>query len=76
MKNIEIGITAANRESVTYLLNVLFADEHILYVKTRNDHWNVRCLHFQSLHKFFKSQYEELAELIDNIAEEVLSLGR
>ena len=75
MKNIEIGIKAANRESVAYLLNVLLADEHILYIKTRNYHWNVRGMHFQSLHKFFESQYEELAELIDDIAERVRSLG-
>lgn len=75
MENIEIGISAANRESVAYLLNTLLADEHVLYLKTRNYHWNVRGMHFQSLHKFFEHQYEELADLIDDIAERVRSLG-
>ncbi len=75
MENIEIGINPANRESVAYLLNTLLADEHVLYIKMRNYHWNVRGMHFQSLHKFFESQYEELSGLIDDIAERVRSLG-
>ena len=75
MENIEIGINPANRESVAYLLNTLLADEHVLYIKMRNYHWNVRGMHFQSLHKFFESQYEELSSLIDDIAERVRSLG-
>ena len=75
MEKLEIGINEANRESVTFLLNKLLADEHVLYIKTRNYHWNVRGMHFQSLHKFFESQYEELAELIDDLAERIRALG-
>ncbi len=75
MEKTEIGIAAVNRESVAYLLNILLADEHVLYIKTRNYHWNVRGMHFQSLHKFFEGQYEELADLIDDIAERIRSLG-
>lgn len=75
MEKLEIGINEVNRESVAFLLNKLLADEHVLYIKTRNYHWNVRGMHFQSLHKLFEAQYEDLADMIDDIAERVRALG-
>jgi starvation-inducible DNA-binding protein len=35
-----IGIIDKNREATASVLNVLLADEHVLYIKTRNYHWN------------------------------------
>ncbi len=75
METTDIGILDTNRESVAYLLNMLLADEHVLYLKTRNYHWNVKGMHFQSLHRFFESQYEELEEIIDQIAERTRAIG-
>lgn len=72
---INIGLKETSRKGVAKLLNGLLADEYVLYTKTRNFHWNVTGPQFHDLHKFFESQYEELDEIIDEIAERVRSLG-
>ena len=70
-----IGISEKNLEAVALMLNTVLADEFLLYVKTRNYHWNVTGIHFRDLHVFFESQYTELEEVIDEIAERVRYLG-
>lgn len=70
-----IGIPAKHLQSLSTMLNTLLADEYVLYTKTRNYHWNVRGPQFMDLHKFFEGQYEELAEIIDQVAERNRSLG-
>ncbi|WKN42763.1 Dps family protein [Tunicatimonas pelagia] len=75
METIDTGIQDTNRESVAYLLNMLLADEHVLYLKTHNYHWNVKGMHFQSLHRFFETQYQELEEIIDQVAERIRAIG-
>jgi starvation-inducible DNA-binding protein len=51
------------------------ADEYVLYTKTRKYHWNVEGPHFHNLHKLFESQYEEIDETIDAVAERIRALG-
>ncbi len=70
-----IGISDKHRNGVIELLNQLLSDEYLLYTKTRNYHWNVTGPDFSELHKFFESQYEELDEIIDEVAERARSLG-
>src|SRR2546422_9164290 len=70
-----IGITDANRESVVQILNTLLSDEYLLYTKTRNYHWNVVGAQFNDLHKFFEAQYEQLDDIVDEVAERARSLG-
>lgn len=70
-----LGLSAKSRETVLSLLGRLLADEHVLYVKTRNFHWNVTGPHFGPLHALFEGQYNALAETIDEIAERIRSLG-
>lgn len=70
-----IGIRDGDRQAVVALLNTLLADEFLLYTKTRNYHWNVTGPQFNDLHKFFESQYEELDEFVDDIAERARQLG-
>lgn len=70
-----IGIDDKNRDAVNSLLGKLLADEYVLYTKTRNYHWNVVGPHFSDYHKLFESQYDGLAEDIDEIAERIRSLG-
>jgi starvation-inducible DNA-binding protein len=72
---VNIGINAENREIITTNLATLLADEHVLYIKLRNYHWNVTGIHFQPLHALFEEQYTLLAESIDEIAERIRSLG-
>ena len=69
-----IGLSVKARETVVEALAVLLADEHVLYVKTRNFHWNVTGPHFGPLHALFEKQYDALAESIDEIAERIRSL--
>ena len=71
----DIGISEKNRQAVVSILNTLLADEYVLYTKTRNYHWNVTGVNFHDYHKFFESQYEEIDEIIDEVAERARSLG-
>ena len=73
--SIEIGINANNRTAVVKMLNQLLADQHVLYIKLRNYHWNVQGMYFQPLHALFEEQYNILSVQIDDIAERVRSLG-
>ena len=70
-----IGITEANRKAVSDQLAKLLADEYLLYTKTRNAHWNVEGPDFHSMHLFFESQYEQLDETMDSVAERIRMLG-
>jgi starvation-inducible DNA-binding protein len=47
----------------------------VLYVKTRNYHWNVEGPDFSEAHRFFEGQYEALDEIMDDVAERARSLG-
>lgn len=72
---VNIGITDKNRQAVALALNQLLADEHVLYNKTRSYHWNVEGPSFMEFHKLYENQYNELAELIDQIAERIRTIG-
>lgn len=56
-------------------LKQLLADTYGLYLKTQNYHWNVKGPNFHSLHALFETQYKELAEMVDTLAERILILG-
>ncbi|MGA2655354.1 MAG: DNA starvation/stationary phase protection protein [Gammaproteobacteria bacterium] len=56
-------------------MNVVLANTYALYLKTQKYHWNVKGVHFASLHLFFEGQYDELAESVDAIAEHIRMLG-
>ena len=70
-----IGIAPSDRAGTIKILNTLLADEYLLYTKTRNYHWNVVSPRFNDLHKFFQAQYEQLGEIVDDVAERVRFLG-
>lgn len=56
-------------------LSVLMADTYALYLKTQNYHWHVKGSNFKSLHMLFETQYLELAQAVDDIAERIIILG-
>jgi len=70
-----IGITDKNRQQVAGELSTILADEYVLYTKTRNAHWNIEGADFHAKHLFFESQYKQLDEIVDNVAERIRSLG-
>jgi starvation-inducible DNA-binding protein len=70
-----IGLSDDARLEVGQILNLLLADESVLYATTRDYHWNVTGPDFRSLHLQFETQYEQLATLIDDVAERARSIG-
>jgi starvation-inducible DNA-binding protein len=70
-----IGIEKNNLSKVAHVLNSLLADEFLLYLKTRNAHWNVEGSDFHAMHKFFEEQYEQLDVIMDDVAERIRILG-
>lgn len=70
-----IGIKEKDTKAVAKILNALLADEHVLYVKSRNAHWNIEGPDFHAQHLFFETIYNELSELIDEIAERIRAIG-
>jgi starvation-inducible DNA-binding protein len=71
----EIGITEANRQAIATELMKILADETVLYIKTKNAHWNVEGADFYDKHKFFETQFGQLDEFIDSVAERIRSIG-
>jgi len=61
--------------STVAALKKVLADSYALYIKTQNYHWNVMGPNFASLHALFETQYRDLAEAIDGIAERIRALG-
>lgn len=61
--------------SIFQALDRTLADEFLLYLKTRNYHWNVEGARFSELHKLFEAQYEQLSEVVDTVAERKRALG-
>jgi len=72
---IDIGIDAKDREKVADALSHLLADTYGLYLKTHNFHWNVEGPMFNTLHLMFMTQYTELWNALDEIAERIRALG-
>jgi len=75
MTKTNIGINEADRKAVSDQLAKLLADEFILYTKTRNAHWNIEGPDFHAMHVFFESQYQQLDELMDSVAERIRKIG-
>jgi starvation-inducible DNA-binding protein len=70
-----IGINEQHLAEISQILSHVLADEFVLYTKTRNAHWNVEGPDFHSMHLWFELQYNELAEIVDKIAERIRMLG-
>ena len=72
---IAIGISPEHLTEVARSLNILLADEHVLYIQTRNAHWNVEGPDFLTKHRFFEEQYREIEAIIDEVAERIRTIG-
>ena len=73
--DIDIGISEQDRRGIVDGLSRFLADTYTLYLKTHNFHWNVTGPMFQTLHLMFETQYTELADAVDLIAERIRALG-
>jgi starvation-inducible DNA-binding protein len=72
---IDIGIEPGAREKVAHSLSEMLADTYTLYLKTHNYHWNVTGPMFDTLHKMFEAQYNEMWVAVDELAERIRALG-
>jgi starvation-inducible DNA-binding protein len=71
----DLGLSDKQRQSVVEILNAVLADEFLLYTKTRRFHWNVEGPNFSELHELFRKQYEQLENIVDDVAERARALG-
>ena len=71
----KIGIKEENLAAVAYSLSQILADEFVLFTKTKKAHWNVEGPDFHSKHLFFESQFQQLDNIIDTVAERIRTLG-
>jgi starvation-inducible DNA-binding protein len=72
---INIGIGEKDRAAIAKGLSQLLADTYTLDLTTHNFHWNVTGPMFTSLHTMFMTQYTELWNAVDPVAERIRSLG-
>ena len=75
MKKVNIGLSDKALKTSVDVLTRILADYHVLYMKTRNFHWNVVGARFKALHVLFEEQYDAIAETIDEVAERIRALG-
>jgi starvation-inducible DNA-binding protein len=72
---IDIGIGDKDRAAIAAGLSRLLADTYTLYLTTHNFHWNVTGPMFNTLHAMFMTQYTELWNAVDPVAERIRALG-
>lgn len=73
--NVNIGLPKKSLHGVGKILNILLADEYVLYTKALKYHWNVYGIVFHDFHLLFKEQYEALLDIADEVAERARALG-
>lgn len=56
-------------------LNVLLSDAIVMEQKLRHYHWNVKGPQFFALHAKFEELYDHFADLVDDVAERILTIG-
>ena len=74
-RHIDIGISEEDRAKIAGELSKLLADTYTLYLTTHNFHWNVTGPMFNTLHVMFMTQYTEVWNAVDPIAERIRALG-
>jgi len=70
-----IGLESDVRNPVVVILNNNLANEAVLSQKTRCAHWNASGKGFFEMHILFETQYKQLDEITDKIAERTRMLG-
>ncbi len=70
-----IGLDDEARLEIGQILNLVLADEYVIYATTRDYHWNVTGPEFPSLHRQFAEQTDQVAGWIDDVAERARAIG-
>lgn len=72
---VQLGISEINTQIVANELGKVLADETVLYIKTKNAHWNAVGVDIYENHDFFDSQLHKLDEITDSLAERIRAIG-
>ncbi len=75
LTDLPIALSEEQRTQSIEALNQLLADTISLRDMYKKHHWQVSGPTFYQLHLLFDAHYEEQAELVDTIAERIMSLG-
>lgn len=70
-----IGLSSDVRDPVVKILNTCLANEAVLSQKTRSIHWNRIGNGFLEIYILLESQYKQLSEMVNKIAERTRILG-
>ena len=57
------------KKNITNALNTYLADVSVLYFKWHNLHWNVVGPQFKAVHEYLETLYNNLADVLDEVAE-------
>ena len=60
--------------AVEKVLNTVLADAIVFYQKLHHYHWRVEGMNFFGLHAKFEELYDQWAEVMDDVAERILSI--
>lgn len=74
-RSTRIGIEKDTRTTMVGLLNQILGDTFDLHSQVKQAHWNVRGIHFQTLHELFDDVAAALPDFVDDIAERIGQLG-
>ncbi len=69
------GLNEEAQKGVVELFKRTLADQHVLFMKMRNYHWNITGPQFIALHELIEEQYDQVAEAIDDTAERIRQYG-
>jgi starvation-inducible DNA-binding protein len=70
-----IGLSSDVRSPIVEILNTSLANEAVLSQKTRSIRWNRSGTGFLEVHILLESQYKQLNDILDKIAERTKMLG-
>jgi starvation-inducible DNA-binding protein len=73
--NTKIDVPGASRCEVGRIINLLLADEFVLYTATRGFHWNVAGRDLACLHDLLEEQFGQVAERIERLVDRSCAIG-
>lgn len=71
----ESDLERGDRRVLSEMIGEALANTYVLYHKTQAFHWNITGPLFYSVHQMTESQYKDMAEAIDDLAERIRSIG-
>lgn len=69
------SLPETKRIEMVALLQERLADSIVLMMQAKQAHWNVKGLHFISLHELFDKVYTDTGVYVDLLAERIVQLG-